>query len=483
MAGSIIGIDISDGRAVLVQALGGRRGGVRACAVLDAPPDAGPEEYAQCVAAYVRDNGLESDGYALAVSAGSVLSRHVSFPFTGADRIQKALGFELEQRLPVPVEGCVFSWLECGRASKGQNILVAAMRREVLAAYVDAFTKAGLPPQVIDLDVCAVSSVLAVIGCDVPPCALMLHVGPRTSRAVFLSGGKPCLLRFFETGTDMMQDGGNGAGARCLCREVRTSIAFAAETADCSPESIIVTGAGMRLDALRQALEVELGVPVQRPQVSDDARAVFPALDSEVFPDVLAAWGMTRRALKKGHGFNFCQGEFAYVNPRRRMRGNMLRSAGLAGLVILAMLTAFGAGLWRDANRLADGRQRIEDVFHEALPQVQGEFTIAQYRSILRSRLRELKGRHALGAKGGALPVLLAVTEAVPAGVDFTLTSLTMDDAQVSLTGTADGFATVEQLKKRLLAEESFHDVQIRSAQASADGARVTFEIVIRRGA
>ncbi|NJB68762.1 Tfp pilus assembly PilM family ATPase [Desulfobaculum xiamenense] len=496
MAGSILGMDIADGRAVLVQLAGSGRGSVRARAVVELPDEATPADIARAVADCVAREKLASDAYVLGLGAGQALLRTVTFPFTGSARIAKALPFELEQRFPVAVEELVPSWIEGDRVADGCRVLVAALRREVLAAHVEAFTAQGLAPKVVDIDACALGGVLPVLDADLPAEALVVHVGERSSRVMVLSGATPVFLRAIETGMDALRGGtaevsamvdGDGhvavepAALERLGRDVRAALALAAESVGLEPACVVLCGPGVRVAGLDAHLGELLGLPVRRPEVPSDVFAAFPGVGNAELPDYLVAWGLALRGARKVAGFDFRTGEFAYVDPRGRRREMAVWAGGLILMMLLGLGASWGAGVHRDLAQLEAGRERIRQIFHEVLPDVQGNFSVTQYRSILKSRMAELESHGREGARGGALDVLLAVTRVVPDKMPFTLSALSMDDTQISLSGTAGGFATVEDVKKRLEASGAFREVSIRSAQAEAKGKGVRFELVIRR--
>jgi len=79
--------------------------------------------------------------------------------------------------------------------------------------------------------------------------------------------------------------------------------------------------------------------------------------------------------------------------------------------------------------------------------------------------------------------LLRTVSEAVPKNLDIMVTLLTMEGPQVRLSGKADAFNTVDNLKNVLEGSQHFAKVTITDAKAAADGKGVQFSMELQRKA
>jgi Fimbrial assembly protein (PilN) len=92
----------------------------------------------------------------------------------------------------------------------------------------------------------------------------------------------------------------------------------------------------------------------------------------------------------------------------------------------------------------------------------------------MRKRLNLMGGN--LG-HGSPLDVLLDLSRAVPAGLPMQLNDLTVDDGGLKIEGTADSFATVDQVKKALERSEAFGVIEVDHAAAGSDPGKIEFRM------
>jgi hypothetical protein len=92
----------------------------------------------------------------------------------------------------------------------------------------------------------------------------------------------------------------------------------------------------------------------------------------------------------------------------------------------------------------------------------------------MRKRLRLMGGN--LG-HGSPLDVLLALSRAIPPGVPVQVNDLLIDDSGLKIEGTADSYATVDQVKKALERTAEFDAIQVDHATAGSDPSKVEFRL------
>ena len=92
----------------------------------------------------------------------------------------------------------------------------------------------------------------------------------------------------------------------------------------------------------------------------------------------------------------------------------------------------------------------------------------------MRKRLRLMGGN--LG-HGSPLDVLLALSRAIPPGMPVQVGDLVIDDSGLKIEGTADSFATVDQVKKALERTPEFEQIQVDHATTGSDPNKVEFRL------
>jgi Tfp pilus assembly protein PilN len=92
----------------------------------------------------------------------------------------------------------------------------------------------------------------------------------------------------------------------------------------------------------------------------------------------------------------------------------------------------------------------------------------------MRKRLGELGGNV---DRNSALDTILAVSRAVPPHLPAQLTDVEIDGAGIRATGTADTFATVEQIKKALSQSSYFDQIEVENARSSTSAGTVEFKL------
>jgi len=92
----------------------------------------------------------------------------------------------------------------------------------------------------------------------------------------------------------------------------------------------------------------------------------------------------------------------------------------------------------------------------------------------MRKRLHLMGGN--LG-HGSPLDELLALSRAIPPGVPMQVNDLVVDDSGLKIEGTADSFATVDQVKKALERTPEFGSIQVEHATAGSDPGKIDFRL------
>ena len=257
-----------------------------------------------------RTGRFSSRRVTLGIANQRVVVREVEVPKMPAADLRKALPFQVQDVLPMPVESAVMDFhpLEVRSTGSGQVVrgLLVAAWRDAVAALVAAAEGARLIPEAVDLTAFAV---LRAVGSDVhgeTTTEALVDIGATITQVVVHSGGAPRFVRILmaggnditdalveRTGVTVLEaehlkrglgigDGLNGeltvvghaveAAALGFLEEVRSTIDYAAATSGHRAERVVLTGGGARLDGLAPRLAAMTGLPVDIGSVSHRLR-------------------------------------------------------------------------------------------------------------------------------------------------------------------------------------------------------------------
>jgi type IV pilus assembly protein PilM len=274
-----IGLDI-DGRYLAAAQVNGGR--VTRCASQNLPEGlvrdgevSDPEVLGQHLKSFASAANLPRN-VRLGVANQQIVVRVVELPRIEDDKQRDAaVRFQASEAIAMPLDEAVLDHQIAGftTAADGtprmQVVLVAA-RRKMIETLLDAVKAAGLKAEGVDLDAFALVRALAVDTEEEDPRArVFCHLGGVTNLAVAV--GTNC---FFTRPLSAVWDE-EDAGSR-LADEIRLSIDYYMTQPQAKPVGeVVLSGPGSVDGQLVEALETQLGMPVQVP-------APLGVLDSSV---------------------------------------------------------------------------------------------------------------------------------------------------------------------------------------------------------
>lgn len=255
----------------------------------------------------------------LGIANQRVVVREVEVPKMPAADLRKALPFQVQDVLPMPVEAAVLDFhpLEVRTTGTGQVVrgLLVAAWRDTVTALVSAAEGARLVPEAVDLTAFAVlRAVGSGVGAEASTEALV-DIGATITQVVVHSGGAPRFVRILMAGGNDITDAlaertgvslaeaellkrGLGIGdgisgdltvvghavetaALGFLEEVRSTIDYAAATSGHRAERVVLTGGGARLDGLAPRLAAMTGLTVEVGSVAHKVRLGRHAHDAD----------------------------------------------------------------------------------------------------------------------------------------------------------------------------------------------------------
>jgi len=156
----------------------------------------------------VRQRRFKKNKVNLCVSSQNVILRHVVFPMMSSKEIPDALRWEAEKHIMIPPEDAVIDYIQLGeRVVEGKQVievLLVAVPKDVVNSYIEAVTRAGLYPEVVEIEPFSLQRTIQQtfegrpMG---PEPFLLLDIGGDGSSLLVLQGGNYCFSRTFNVGT------------------------------------------------------------------------------------------------------------------------------------------------------------------------------------------------------------------------------------------------------------------------------------------
>ena len=120
-----------------------------------------------------------------------VFSRFVKMPAVDSAKIAQIIEFEAKQNVPFPLEEVVWDYQILGTSAVGElEVLLVAIKSDVVEGLFRAGETAGLRPQLVDVSSAALCNAFRFNYGDPEGCSMLLDIGAKTSNLLFFEKGK-----------------------------------------------------------------------------------------------------------------------------------------------------------------------------------------------------------------------------------------------------------------------------------------------------
>lgn len=200
----------------------------------------------------------------------------------------------------------------------------------------------------------------------------------------------------------------------------------------------------------------------------------------QVSGDLAATAALALTAVQApGANLNLRSGAFRLRNDWQALKKRMWLAALLIILLPLIFLTD---GFWQyrsRANQLRQLRQQISQLYLRQFPT---DRLVAPAPLQLQSKLKELreKGRSLHHANGGALELLLALSNHIPDDLTVDIKEYFYSDEGLRLTGRTTDFDSLSRLLAALQRAAFFQDVRILDSKQTINAAQVDFQLQLK---
>lgn len=420
-----------------------------------APPDAdAPLRLA--IAEVMRRSGVTAATRIADMPGEEVSLRRIELPPAALRKLEELLPFEMESLIPFDTAETLLDHqlAEPPDATKAR-VVVCAVPRAKVRARLDALERAGLDPEELVPGPAALGGLVAfapVLVTDAPVC--LVHVARARTDVAILRKGKLELARTITAGVDDLRETGfgeapYGSGAERLFRELRQTIATHRMQNGADVETVRVSGdldlgaaggsellfgwLGRALDRTPLPLELPLAPELDATTPIDPMRA----------PAFALALGLAGQTLAKGKHLDLRKGDLV----KRRSMGALRELAPLLGVCAAFVVVAYFYSVYAQWSVLTARRQVLEDELAEVTESRLGEST----RDPLHARTLLESGRQSPDPLPAfdAFDALLALSAAVPDGIDHDLQRLQIDLGDDRSGGHIELQATVHEIEDR----------------------------------
>ena len=193
----ILALDIGANSIKLAEFISNRNGNIElmnfgvSSLGADAPSDA---ERATIITATIKelmhDCQIKPGPVLLSVSGQSVFSRFVKLPPVDKDKVYQIILYEAQQNVPFPIDEVVWDYQLIGRGEGELDVMLAAIKADIIVGLTDAVEQAGLQTDLVDVAPMALYNAVRYNYSDSAGCTLVVDIGSRSTDLIFMEQGR-----------------------------------------------------------------------------------------------------------------------------------------------------------------------------------------------------------------------------------------------------------------------------------------------------
>ena len=411
-----------------------------------------------------------------AIGSEFVVKRLLELPFKDLRKLHQVVPFALEEHLPFPVDDAVVAFTRVGSDEDSTLVVAALARKTDLKRHLDLLAKVGIDPRTVTLSELAIARLLSRSQTASTNAHLLMDIEPTSTSMVLLdSDGTPRAIRTVHAGITADEEGPIAeAHANSILGVARQTLL--AHSSDTEGLDVILAGSAAGIPALREELSEALSLAVR-----DAAEFDYSFLLNGMRPDMsryaaCIAMLLSELPSKPAELLNFRQGEFVF---KGRIRGDLTAfytTGIIAAIGIVLALTHFSLGVGTQLHRLHAINRQIAGMTTPALGPTPPSDPVAALRSGIIKMSKRLALIGGNSGKDSPLEAMLAISRDVPKRFPVEMQDVTVDENGVRLTGEADSFATVDQMKKSIQQDDYFGNIEVSHAKAGTNG-KVEFQV------
>jgi type IV pilus assembly protein PilM len=138
----------------------------------------------------LQERGIKPGPVLVSVSGQSVFLRFVKLPPVDKEKVYQIILYEAQQNVPFPIEEVVWDYQLVGGQSGEIDVMLAAIKAEIVEEITQAVEEAGLDPDLVDVAPMALYNAVRFNYSDLPECTLVVDIGARSTDLIFIEEGR-----------------------------------------------------------------------------------------------------------------------------------------------------------------------------------------------------------------------------------------------------------------------------------------------------
>lgn len=114
--------------------------------------DTSPSEKVLIIKRFLKKNNIKTKYICVSVPRRQILASIIELPAIKKGLIAQALKYEIEGHIPYPIEEVYYDYQVLGEQEKKINILLVAVRKEIVDSYLQLLSQVGINPLFVDVD-------------------------------------------------------------------------------------------------------------------------------------------------------------------------------------------------------------------------------------------------------------------------------------------------------------------------------------------
>lgn len=138
----------------------------------------------------MQERGIKPGPVLLSVSGQSVFSRFVKLPPVDKEKVYQIILYEAQQNVPFPIQEVVWDYQLIGRGEGELDVMLAAIKADIIVQLTDAVEQAGLQTDMVDVAPMALYNAVRFNYSDSQGCTLVVDIGARSTDLIFMEAGR-----------------------------------------------------------------------------------------------------------------------------------------------------------------------------------------------------------------------------------------------------------------------------------------------------
>ncbi len=138
----------------------------------------------------IRESGCKPGPIQVCISGNAVFSRFVKLPPVEPEKVYQIIQYEAQQNVPFPMNEVVWDYQLISGATGDVDVMLAAIKADIVAGLTDCVQFAGLVPNLVDVAPMALYNAVRYNYDNLPPCTLVADIGARSTDLIFIEAGR-----------------------------------------------------------------------------------------------------------------------------------------------------------------------------------------------------------------------------------------------------------------------------------------------------